>query len=175
MATPAALQSVSELYASVQGLADATEALARSRWGWSKGDWLSGWLKRLPEVTGAVSVAQARAVKLANDAADDTLDSWGVARPPLADPLGFSGWMQPDQSPFTVDLADAMGDAPVITARQTAGSAQRMLGAGSDMVGVLARTAVTNAARMAMEARIAGTKHCSGRSGSQPRTASDAL
>lgn len=146
----------------MQSLADATEGLARSRWGRVRGDWLAGWQKSLPDVAGAVSLAQTRAVQAANATADEVLDGWGVPLSPQADPLGFSGWMQPDLSPFTVPLDDAMADAPVIVARQTSGSASRMLGSGSDMVGVLARTAVANAARMAMEARIAGTKHCSG-------------
>lgn len=160
MAAP--LATVSELYRQVQLLADATEGLARSRWRPGGGDWLAGWQKRLPEVAGAVSMAQSTAAGLANDAADDVLSGYGIPQSPRADPLGFAGWMQPDESPWAVPLVDAMGDAPVIVARRTAGDAGQMLSAGRDMVGVLARTAVANAARMAMEARIAGTKHCSG-------------
>lgn len=151
-----------ELFRSTAALADAVEELARSRWARVHGDWLGAWQKLIPGLSIAISAAQARAAMDASDAAGQIIDGYGLTPGAAVNAAGFAGWMQPDLSPVQSSLDDALALAPVITARSAAGSAEARLAAGSQIVGTLARTAVSNAARMATSARITGSRYVDG-------------
>ena len=117
------------------------------------GDWAAEWQARLSRVLLIVASAQVAAAKAADTAAVAALWSlgWDGQTTNGLVPLSLAGWMEPDDSPYQVPLASALGVAPVVAARSAVGTLEQRLAAGANLLDSLTQAAVSHSGRMAVQ------------------------
>lgn len=149
------LQATQRLQADRKRLQDLTQALALRRWREipASGDWFASWQTLLPQVIGAVTLAQVRSAAMTRAGVLAALDEQGWDGD-LAeiDPDSYAGWMEPDIAPWQVPLRSALLTAPVVEARR-----RESLDSGGRMLMNLTHAAVAGVALMVSQSLITST------------------
>lgn len=153
-------RAITDLYRASQIRSDATMLAAGEIWRGidPRGDWAAEWARLVPRAVALVGASQLGAAVDGIASVPATLEQSGFPEQQLAeaDPRGFVGWMQADSGEM-VPLVQALHTAPLIRARQAAGTPEDRLSAGEMVLLAIVQTAVADAARHGATAQGAAT------------------
>lgn len=154
-------EAITDLYAASEVRSGVTMATVGEVWGRidPARDWAEEWARLVPRASAVVAASQLGAARDGAASVAAVLEQSGFPERQLAvaNPAGFMGWMQADSGEM-VPLTQALATAPIVRAREAAGSVEDRLLAGRSVLEALAQTAAADAARHAATAQGAATE-----------------
>lgn len=154
-------QATLDLYRATQRRSLATMLGVRSLWARvdERGDWSAQWVKLLPSAIVLVGSAQvgAAADGAASVGAGLVQSGFPEARLATAVPSAFAGWLEDPETGAATTIDRALY-APVVAARQSAGTPAEMLASGRAALESLTQAAVADAARHASGVQAVATE-----------------